>query len=100
MRRWRCIAAAAGAHNPVNNRHANPGQIALMDAFQHITPRCVLGGVHQHKIGAEANLNDAAIKITHTRCIAGGKTKGNFRRNITKAGQHGNHPQNTKRLHS
>ena len=70
-----------------------------MNAFQHIAAGRVLGSIHQHKIGTAANFNDAAIKITHTRCIAGGKTKGNFRRDITKAGQHGNHPQNTKRLH-
>ena len=99
MRRWRCISAAVGPHNPVNNCHANPGQIALMNAFQHIAAGRVLGSIHQHKIGTAANFNDTAIKVTHARRIASGKTKGNFWRNITKAGQHSNHPQNTERLH-
>ncbi len=56
-----------------------------MNAFKHGLAGRMLGTVDQDKICRLTNFYDAAIKLTHSGSITGGKTKGDFWRNITKA---------------
>ena len=71
-----------------------------MDTFQHGFAGGVLRTIDQNKIGRFANFDNTTVKLTHSGGIACGKTKRNFRRNIPKAGQHCDHPQNSQRLYT
>ena len=71
-----------------------------MNAFEHGFARRVLGTVYQDKISRLADFNYTGIKLAHSGGVTSGKAKSNLWRNIAKARQHRNHPQNAKRLHA
>src|ERR1700733_9092052 len=69
-RRWR-IAAALRAHDTVDDRHADAGQVAELYAFKNVLARRMLRLVHQHEVRCAADFDQAAIELAHPRGVAG-----------------------------
>ena len=55
--RGRRVAAAMGAHDAVDDRHADTGQVAEPHALQQRLARRVLRAIHEHEVGGAADLD-------------------------------------------
>ena len=56
--------------------------------------------VHEHEIGGASDFDQAAIKLTHPRGVAGRKAERDLGGHLAKRGQHRDHAQDAERLHA
>src|SRR3954470_5877498 len=71
-RRWR-VAAALGAHDAVDDGHADAGEVAKLHAVEDGLAGRVLRLVHDDEIGGASDFDNAAVQRAHPRGVAGGK---------------------------
>src|SRR6185437_12276379 len=74
----RCVAAALGADDAVDDGHADAGEVAELHAFEHVLARRVLRLVHEDEIGGAADFDEATIECAHPRGVAGRKAEGDL----------------------
>src|SRR5262245_32670789 len=71
---WR-VAAPLGAHDAVDDGHADARQISQANALQEILTGGMLCLVEEDEVGAAAFLDEADVELAHPRRIAGSEAE-------------------------
>jgi hypothetical protein len=66
----RRIAWATDADQPVDDDHADPGEVALADTLKEIAPCRMLCPVQDDEVCGTSRLDEAAIEAACPRCVA------------------------------
>ena len=74
----RRVAAALGAHDTVDNGHADAGKIPKPHAIENVLAGGMLRLVHDDEVRRASNLDDAAIQRAHPCGVAGSKAESNL----------------------
>ncbi len=82
--RRRRVAAALGAHDTIDDGHADAGEVAELHTVENVLARGMLGLVHDDEVSRTPDFDQAAIQRAHPRGIAGRKAEGDFRRRIAE----------------
>src|SRR6202047_150514 len=84
LSRRRRIAAALGAHDAVDDGHADAGEIAELHAVEDVLAGRMLRLVHDDEVCGAADLDDAAVQRAHPRGVAGREAERDFRRYLAE----------------
>src|SRR5260221_7982550 len=82
--RRRCVAAALGADDAVDDGHADAREVAELNAVEDVFARGMLRLVHDDEVGRAPDFDDAAVERAHPCGVTGRKAEGDFRRHLAE----------------
>src|SRR6478752_4363547 len=80
----RRVAAALGAHDAVDDGHADAREVAELHALEDVLAGGMLRSVHDDEVGRAADLDQAAVERAHPRGVAGGETERDLGRHLAE----------------
>src|SRR5712691_11341043 len=95
----RRIATPLHAHDSVDHHHSYSRKVTLLNAVEQMLPGRVLRFIHEDEIRRTTSADQATVKVSFARSIAGREAYCDLGWYFAKRRKHGDHPQFAKWLH-